>query len=185
MRLWLANQPAGQPIQFLRRPNDDEFDDEQTDAADGEDESQTGDAAVGEANDSVEPSAQSDDAEGTAPVVDGQGQRQNRQRDNNREGGRNRPRWPRRNDRPVDGQRDVQTEGAVRPADQPVNDDKGGEENWETPSFLTRPVPIAAVEPETDAVETQPERRPRREARPRRVREDVVAPDDLPTDSSE
>lgn len=106
-RLWLAAQPAGQPIQFSRRLDEDVEDLEAQ--AEGEDEA--GEAAS-EAPEGAEAGAPSEAGapEGEAPAGDdqGQGQRNFRQRDNRDQGNRDqqgggrerfRNRWPRRGDR--------------------------------------------------------------------------------------
>ncbi len=179
-RLWLANQPAGQPIQFLRRTNEDEFEDEQSEANDGEDDGQNNESPAAESTESAELPAASDDTEGAGQQADGQ--RNNRPRENGRE--RFRQRWPRRNDRQVEGQRDAASENAERPVEQ-AGDSEGGQGNWETPSFLTRPVPTIAAETDADAGEAAPERRPKREFRPRRIKEEVVPGDVVPPESGE
>jgi hypothetical protein len=118
----------------------------------------------------------------------------------NREGGNNRnfkQRWPRRNDRfnqdgqPNGNQPEGQTEGAERQEryERPVEDVVVAQHreveavetgNWEAPSFLTRPTPIVASEPETVAEET-PAPRPRGR-RPRAVAPVAAAPEDAPSD---
>jgi hypothetical protein len=118
-RLWLAMQPAGQPIQFSRRNGEEEFDDDGAEGpAEGEEDA-AGDVA-GEGAAAMEAQG-----EGAEPGSEGQGEEvgavsnyQNRPRrefqqrdgnrdfnrdggrDNNRDGGnRYRNRWGRRNDR--------------------------------------------------------------------------------------
>ena len=109
-RLWLANQPAGQPLQFSRRMAEEEFEDE------GNDQSSEGDGPDNEGQDSAE-GGEGASSEGDAQDAQGESQQQNYQprnnnnrdynnnnnnnnRDNNREGGnRFKQRWPRRNDR--------------------------------------------------------------------------------------
>lgn len=108
-RLWLAAQPAGQPIQFSRRLDEDV--EELDGAGEGEDEATEGsDAAAGEAADAA-PGEGGAAPEGEAAAGDdtGQGQRNFRPRDNqpreqgnrDQQGGRERfrNRWPRRGDR--------------------------------------------------------------------------------------
>jgi len=117
-RLWLAAQPAGQPIQFSRRLDEDVEDLEAPAEGDDEAAEQQG----GEPTEAGEVAAQSEAgaAEGDAPVADdqGQGQRNFRQRDNrdqgNRDqqgGGRFRNRWPRRGDRNAQDSRDTNAAG--------------------------------------------------------------------------
>lgn len=113
-RLWLAAQPAGQPIQFSRRLDEDVEDLEA--GADGEDETAE---APGEAAEGGEVAAGEGaaPAEGDAAAGDEGGQRPFRQRDNRDQGNRDqgnreqqgggrerfRNRWPRRGDRNVEG----------------------------------------------------------------------------------
>lgn len=112
-RLWLAAQPAGQPLQFSRRTEEDMDD---SDGAEG-DEDVASEAVNGQAPDGAEGAAAGEAAgEGQPPAGDENGQNRNfRPRENrgenrgdNRDGnnrdqnggnrfGRNR--WPRRNDR--------------------------------------------------------------------------------------
>jgi hypothetical protein len=113
-RLWLAVQPAGQPIQFSRRMAEEDMEDEAGEGGqDGDDDGVNGDAPAAEGAEvpgSSEEGAEQQPSDGQQQ--DGQYPRQNRQRDfnnnnnnrdgtNNRDGGRNtsRQRWPRRNDR--------------------------------------------------------------------------------------
>jgi Domain of unknown function (DUF4167) len=113
-RLWLAAQPAGQPLQFSRRMAEEDLEDEQggEGSAEGEDDGQNQNgenAPSGEGNEAGLPAEGNGDAQPADGQQDGQYQRQNRPRDfnnnnNNRDGnnasGRNfRQRWPRRNDR--------------------------------------------------------------------------------------
>lgn len=184
-RLWLAAQPVGQPIQFSQRPGEDDFDDEQSDGAEGDDESPVAEAGAegGELQDAApgeEPGA------GAAQGADGNQQgRPFRQRDNNRDGNgggrdRSRNKWPRRNDRNFDSGRDGNSEasGERQQAQQPerpvAQEEAAGDSgNWETPSFLTRPVQAAPSDEETIQPE-QVERKPRRELRPRRAKEEAA-----------
>jgi hypothetical protein len=178
-RLWLAGQPAGQVIQFSRRPGEDEFEDDAGENdSDGDDDA----APEGQVAEGSESSESGDVAEaGNEPTEGaGQQQRQFRQRDNrdggSRDGGprdgnrdgqnrdRNRNRWPRRdrNDQPRDDQEAPRVERPVVAADEPAE-----QGNWETPTFLTRPMPVVVDEP-APVAEQEAERRPRREPRPRR-----------------
>jgi hypothetical protein len=106
-RIWLAAQPAGQPLQFSRRLAEEEFEDEG--GGDEQAEGQDGETVEAEGGEPVEGAVAAEGSEGQG---DGEGQQQNfrprqdnrefRNRDNrdNREGGnRFRQRWPRRNDR--------------------------------------------------------------------------------------
>ena len=91
-RLWLANQPAGQPIQFARRNDEEEFEEEgSADNAEHDDDNQS---AEGGLPDGGEGGSSDEGSEGL-PVGADQGQggqngrpmRQQREyRDNNREG---------------------------------------------------------------------------------------------------
>jgi hypothetical protein len=199
-RLWLANQPAGQPIHFPRRPGlEDEFEEDSAEnAGDSEGEELTADGQEGGDGDASE-----------APQAEGGDNRQNRprefrdgegNRDGGREGGRDggnrgdanggrrdrfRSRWPRRNER--DSNRDDAAAGpatergdapveAVERAPQPqVTAVEPSSDNWEAPSFLTRPVPVPPpLREEPVEVEAAPAA-PRR-GRPRRVVEADLAP---------
>ncbi len=191
-RVWLANQPAGAPTQFARRPGDDEYEDEQSENADG-DEENTVSESIGDTPDLSEQSAVSEDQDGASS----EGQQQNRQfrnRDGNKEGGREngrdrfKNRWPRRNDRNAEPVRENESAQRTEPLAEP--DDANA--NWvETPSFLTRPVPTVAADGPIDGevpaanVDVQPERRPRREFRPRRARETAAEPGDTPVTQDE
>jgi hypothetical protein len=176
-RLWLANQPAGQPIQFTRRGNEEEFEDEGvSEAADTEDDASAdvpaADVAAQTGSEDTGEGAASGDEPGQAPPRAFRN-RENRDGDNQqpREGGRERfrSRWGRRDRNGNEGPRDGnyrQREGgdyAERPAEReaetaPVADSG----NWEAPSFLTRPVPAVPADtmdgPPGEAVS---ERRPR------------------------
>jgi hypothetical protein len=170
-RIWLAAQPAGQPIQFSRRMAEEDFDDE---AADDQAEGAEGEVAEadGEAGEAAA------DGEGAEPQADGEGQRPRqdnrdfRNRDN-RDGGRDggnrfRPRWQRR-DRYNNGEQQANGDGesGERQASRPerAQDDRpeGGEDagNWQAPSFLTRPAPVAADDAEAPEQPRPRGRRPR------------------------
>jgi Domain of unknown function (DUF4167) len=141
-RVMQASQPVGQPSQQLRRPDDEEFEDDGTaPAAEGEALAQPvdGEAASGEdqAPDAAQP--------------------QNEQRNLRPREGRERfkPRWQNRRDQ--QDQDPPRSEGNT--PDAPAEADGP----WEAPSFLTRPAPIAS-----DEAEPQAERRPRgRKPQPR------------------
>jgi hypothetical protein len=208
-RIWLANQPAGQPIQFARR-GEEEFEEEAAqEGPEGEEDGAPGEAAEGEAAEASEGASGEEPGDAAPASEDGQQQQgrpfrqrefrdsrndrdgqQREGRDGQREGGgreRFRPRWPRRDrdrDRNFDGSRDnahrdsqyngrephAQSDAPERGNEAPEADSG----NWEAPSFLTRPVPAQAVEDaghETPA----PERRPAREPRARRSREEPVS----------
>ncbi len=124
-RLWLAAQPAGQPIQFSRRMAEEEMEEEAGEAApEGEEEAAAGEAASeGQdqqviADEGAEPMAADGQSQDGQQPYQNPNQRQNRQRDfnnrdGNREGGRNfRQRWPRRNDRYQQDGNSQQADGA-------------------------------------------------------------------------
>jgi hypothetical protein len=196
-RLWLANQPAGQPIHFPRRPGlDEEFEDDNMENGEGGE----GDELAAEGQESIEGEAPD------APQAEGGDNRQNRprefrdgdaNRDSNRDGGnrdtnggrrdRFRNRWPRRNDRNFEGNRDeagaapVADRGdapgeAVERAPQPQAAPEPSTDNWEAPSFLTRPVPVPPVRDEAVDAEAAPAPAAPRRGRPRRVVEADLAP---------
>ena len=110
-RVMAAAQPVGQPTQQLRRPEDDDFDEEGGDAGEGETEaaqaamaSEGGPAGMGE-------QPEGGDASAGAQDMDRSEQRNFRQRDN-RDGNRERfrPRWQGRNEQPRDQPRDGDNE---------------------------------------------------------------------------
>jgi hypothetical protein len=183
-RLWLANQPAGQPIQFARR-NDEEFEEDGQDADDEENVSGETGEAVSEAQPgnggSNNPEGQG--SEDNAPQQDNRQRQRFDQRDNGRDGNREsgrerfRPRWPRRGERPagqaLDDANPAQAGSDERSTKVEPEEHAG---NWEAPSFLTRPVPAIAAEDSTETTEPAVQKRPRREFRPRRPRnEDETA----------
>jgi hypothetical protein len=186
-RVWLAAQPAGQPIQFSRRMAEEEYDEDGNEiVAEAEGEAQQQDASDG--GEGVNAEAGEGQGEGDQqPQQNRQNNRNDRYNNNNnnnqnqnRDGGNNRnfrQRWPRRNDRyNQDGQvtgnvAEGQAEGSERqeryerPADDVVaaparEVEAQDNSNWEAPSFLTRPTPIVAATPEVSAEEA-PAPRPR------------------------
>lgn len=182
-RVWLAAQPAGQPIQFSRRMAEEEFDEDGNEiVAESEGDSQTQDG--GDGGDAMSVEGGEGQPEGDQqPQQNRQNNRNDRYNNNqnqNREGGNNRnfrQRWPRRNDRynqegqPNGNQVEGQNEGAERqeryerPADdvvvaQPREAEAQDSGNWEAPSFLTRPTPVVASEPDVVS-EDVPAPRPR------------------------
>jgi hypothetical protein len=193
-RLWLANQPAGQPIHFPRRPGlEDEFEEDSAEnAGDGEGEELTAegqDAPEGETQDAPQAEGGDNNFRQNRPreFRDGDGGRDGGNRGDANGGRRDRfrSRWPRRNER--DGNRDDATQGqapergdapveAAERAPQPqVAAVEPSSENWEAPSFLTRPVPVPPpLREEPVEVEAAPAA-PRR-GRPRRVVEADLAP---------
>ena len=168
-RTWAAAQPVGQPTQQLRRPDDEEFEDDREDGAEGETEGAVAAEGVQTAN-----GEHSDmNAEAANGEQDGD-QRNYRQRDNR---DRNRPRWQNRNrdqnqDQPNEGEpRAVEGEAAVEPR-VAVPQEEAASGEWEAPSFLRRPAPV--VEEET--VEPVAEKRARAPRKPKAV----VAEDETP-----
>jgi Domain of unknown function (DUF4167) len=178
-RVWLAAQPAGQPIQFNRRNAEEEYDDEGNEIQ-AEAEQPEAETAESQEGGEQQPVAETGEAHQDG---DGYQPRQNRNFNNNnnqnRDGNRNfRPRWPRRNDRYNQDNQSEQGERTERPTEEPAvvqhqtePQDQGHDAgNWEAPSFLTRPVP-AVAEGETDAPAA-----PKRGRKPR-----AAAVEDVPT----
>jgi Domain of unknown function (DUF4167) len=184
-RLWAANQPVGHSLQMSRKLGEDELEEEGEDNEGGEDEAPEVEAP------SLEAAPQS---EGEAPV-DGQQPRQNRNnnyRDNNNRGGNDRnfrPRWQNnRNNRNFEN-RDGAPEQAVgeapaefvasspiAPAPAPIESVQEGQ--WEAPSFLQRPTPIATpVEAVAAVSEDAPAPRKYRPRKPR-VEQDAAPVDE-------
>jgi Domain of unknown function (DUF4167) len=161
-RVMTAAQPVGQPTAQLRRPEDEDFDEESGDAAEGEtDAAQT--AMVSEGG---QPSA-SEQANSGGEATGGNFRQQRDNRDGNRE--RFRPRWQNRGDQPRDGdneprpaepQPQIAREAAVE-ARSNSNEEEAGSGQWEAPSFLRRPAPVEVMdEPVADKKARGP-RRPR------------------------
>jgi Domain of unknown function (DUF4167) len=145
-RVMQAAQPVGQPSQQLRRPEDEEFDDEiEQTSAEGE----------------AEPAAQP----GDAPVATSEEARDSQQegepRNNRpREGReRSRPRWQNRRDNPDQPRAEAENGGG----DTPVSEAAETDGAWEAPSFLTRPTPAVAEEA---VAERRPPRRKQRDEEP-------------------
>lgn len=152
-RVMAAAQPMGQPTTQLRRPEDEDFEEEGGDATEGEtDAAQT--AMVPESGQAA-----------TGDQADGGGNRQRDNRDGNRE--RFRPRWQNRGDQPRDGDGESRLAEAephmtreaaveVRPNG---NEEDAGSGQWEAPSFLRRPAPVeAADEPAAEKKGRNPRR---------------------------
>jgi hypothetical protein len=156
-RVMAAAQPVGQPTTQLRRPEDEDFEEEGGDAAEGETEttqaamvSEGGQASTGEQAESGETSG---------------GNRQRDNRDGNRE--RFRPRWQNRGDQPRDGDSEPRVaeaepqmalEAAVK-ARSNGNEEDAGSGQWEAPSFLRRPAPVEVAD---EPVAEKKGRNPRR-----------------------
>jgi Domain of unknown function (DUF4167) len=166
-RTWAAAQPVGQPTQQLRRPEDEEFDDDREDGADGESES----GAAAEA--APASTAGHGDVSAEAPGNEADADQRNFKPRDNRD--RNRPKWQNRRD-PQDGPAEGATEGeAVVEARSAIPQDDGAKGEWEAPSFLRRPAPVVdevAAEPAAEK-RARPPRRPRAAAA-----DDGVVPDD-------
>lgn len=146
-RVMAAAQPVGQPTTQLRRPEDEDFEEEGGDAAEGEPDtpqaaliSEGGQAGTGEQADSG------------GEAAGGNSRQQRDNRDGNRE--RFRPRWQNRGDQPRDGDNEpraaeaepqVAQESAYagRPSGNVQDADSG---QWEAPSFLRRPAPVEVAE---------------------------------------
>ena len=113
-RVWLANQPAGQPLQFSRRMAEEEFEDD-AEGSEADDETAVAEASQApESNEGAESGQANEDGNADVQSADGYQNRQNNNnrqrepRDNNnqnagqntgRDGNRFRQRWPRRNER--------------------------------------------------------------------------------------
>ena len=168
-RTWAAAQPVGQPTQQLRRPDDEEFEDDREEGAEGEAEGAPAAEGVQTAN-----GEHADmNAEAASGEQDGD-QRNYRQRDNRDRN--NRPRWQNRNrdqnqDQPEGEPRVAEGEAAVEPR-VAASQDEAASGEWEAPSFLRRPAPV--VEEET--AEPVAEKRTRAPRKPRAV----VAEDETP-----
>ncbi len=190
-RLWLANQPAGQPIHFPRRPGLDEEYEE--DSADGAGDAGEGEELAAEGVETVEAAApEGEQQQRQENFRQNRPQREAREgegnRDNNREGGRrDRNRWQQRRERNFDGNREdvnsnpgervdapvVQTQERAERVAEPVQQaapQQDAGDNWEAPSFLTRPVPLVR-DVVADIAEVTPA--PRR-GRPRKVVADLA-----------
>lgn len=171
-RVMAAAQPVGQPTQQLRRPEDEDYEEEGGDAAEGETEaaqvamvSEGGQAGMGE---------QGSEAAGGVQDMDRSDQRNFRQRDN-RDGNRERfrPRWQNRGEQQRDQPRD--NDGEPRNADSESqmpreaavegrasgNVEEAGSGRWEAPSFLRRPAAVTAEAGDVPAAEKKG-RSPRR-----------------------
>ena len=168
-RVMAAAQPVGQPTTQLRRPEDEDFEEEGSDAAEGETEaaqavmvSEGGQAGMGEQGDGGE-------ASGSGQDMDRSDQRNFRQRDN-RDGNRERfrPRWQNRGDQPRDGNSESRPaesepqmvqEAAVEARG---NVEEAGSGQWEAPSFLRRPATVIADEVNEEPIAEKKARNPRR-----------------------
>ena len=158
-RVMAAAQPVGQPTTQLRRPEDEDFEEDGGEAAEGESDaaqtamiSEGGQAGTGE------------QADGGVEATGGNS-RQRDNRDGNRE--RFRPRWQNRGDQPRDGESEPRPAGTEPQAAREAavegrangNEEETGSGQWEAPSFLRRP---AAVEVIDEPVAEKKARNPRR-----------------------
>jgi hypothetical protein len=178
-RVMAAAQPVGQPTQQLRRPEDEDFEDDGEEGTEGEAEgAQPILVQEGVSAESAEPG---NDASRPAEM-DRSEQRNFRQRDNR---DKFRPRWQNKRDQ-QNGDREpraVDPEGqAFR--DEPQRDfvsEQQSEEaapvQWEAPSFLQRPAPVVDVDTAEAPVAEKRARTPRR---PRVVAADVPPLDETP-----
>lgn len=157
-RVMAAAQPVGQPTTQLRRPEDEDFEEEGGDGAEGENDTAQA-AMVSEGGQT--PTGEQADSGGE---VNG-GNRQRDNRDGNRE--RFRPRWQNRGDQPRDGDNEPRAaeaepqmarEAAVE-ARSNGNEEDAGSGQWEAPSFLRRPAPVEVAD---EPVAEKKGRNPRR-----------------------
>ncbi len=177
-RVMAAAQPVGQPTQQLRRPEDDDFEDDGEEGSDGEAEGAPANGPV-EASQAgqAEQSDVSAEAGQEGDRADQRNFRQRDNRDNNRE--RFRPRWQNQKDQPrqdataaepLNGEnespssRDEQPREAQVESRPVVSEGDTGSGQWEAPSFLRRPAPtvIAADEATEPPVAEKRARAPRR-----------------------
>lgn len=160
-RVMAAAQPVGQPTMQLRRPEDEDFEDEGGDAADGE-------------NDTVQAAMVSEGGQaGTGEQAESGGEatggnfRPRDNRDGNRE--RFRPRWQNRGDQPRDGDSEPRAAEAEPQMAREVavearpngNDEEAGSSQWEAPSFLRRPAPVEVMDEPVAEKKARTPRRPR------------------------
>jgi hypothetical protein len=165
-RVMAAAQPVGQPTTQLRRPDDEDFEEEGGDTAEGETEAAQA-AMVSEGGQS-EPSDGSGEASGGGQDMDRSEQRNFRQRDN-RDGNRERfrPRWQNRGDQPREGNSELRpAESEPQMAQEASaargNAEEAGSGQWEAPSFLRRPAAIVADEVNDEPIAEKKARNPRR-----------------------
>jgi Domain of unknown function (DUF4167) len=181
-RLWAASQPAGHSLVMSKKLGEEEYDEEGQEIVE-DDAAEQSTAPEGAAPVEGAEGQEAGSGEGTgAPMGDGQQQRGNRNFNNNRDNNNrnNRPRWQnRRNERYEPGQNTApvaETSGeqgveysapaaSAEAAPAPVAETAAGQ--WEAPSFLQRPAPIAPAEPVADAPEASAPRRTRAPRKPR------------------
>jgi hypothetical protein len=176
-RVMAAAQPVGQPTQQLRRPEDEDFEEEGGNTAEGETEgAQAAMVSEGAPAGQGEQSESSGEASGSGQEMDRSDQRSFRQRDN-RDGNRERfrPRWQNRRDQPNQDQpRDGEGEPRYAEAESQApreaavearpsgNEEEAGSGQWEAPSFLRRPAPVVADEVNDEPAAEKKARSPRR-----------------------
>ena len=166
-RVMAAAQPVGQPTTQLRRPEDEDFEEEGGDAAEGETEAAHA-AMVSEGGQS-EQSDGGGEASASGQDMDRSDQRNSRQRDN-RDGNRERfrPRWQNRGDQPRDGNSESRpTESEPQMAGEAAVEVRGNAQDadpsqWEAPSFLRRPAAVVTDEVNDEPVAEKKARNPRR-----------------------
>jgi hypothetical protein len=174
-RLWAASQPVGQSLQMSRKFGEEEFDENGDYIVEEEGENAQADGNIAaEGGEALTEGQQADQPQG-----EGQQQRPPRNNNNNRDQNNNnrdpnsrerfKPRWQNKRERFPDPVRDGVAEGQPAPMSSdeapaatpaPVEAASGQEGQWEAPSFLQRPAPIA------EAVEAAPDE----EAAPKRGR---------------
>lgn len=153
-RVMAAAQPVGQPTTQLRRPEDEDFEEEGGDAAEGE--TDTAQAAM--VSEGGQPSTGAQADTGGEPG----NSRQRDNRDGNRE--RFRPRWQNRGDQPRDGDSEPRVAEAEPQMAQESGRTSGNVQDadtgqWEAPSFLRRPAPVEVAD---EPVAEKKGRNPRR-----------------------
>ncbi|MBL8789929.1 MAG: DUF4167 domain-containing protein, partial [Rhizobiales bacterium] len=168
-RLWLAAQPAGQPIQFSRRLDEDvedleggaEADDEAADATEGGEAGEA--AAAGDAAPAEGEAAAAGDEQGQRNFRPREGRDQNRDQQG---GGRDRfrNRWPRRGERNQQDQRDGNGQAVEGAADE-------GDR-------AERPERPERAERQERAERPERQERGERQDRPRRERNEAASPDE-------
>ncbi len=155
-RVWLALQPAGQPIQFSRRLSEEELEDEGADGSDDEGAVAEGSGPEGSANVARATAPDMAGESGDTAGGQGEGQYQNRnfrQRDNQQAGqqaGRDkfRPRWPRRSgaDRSYEN-RDAAPNGQPLEGQPEAGEPNiGHQDRYERPERDERPAELGHVE---------------------------------------
>lgn len=161
-RLWAANQPVGQSLIMSKKFGEEEFQDEEG----GPQPEEANDDEAGEQPQSESQSVPAEATENQDQTNDQPREQRQPRNDRNRE--RFRPRWQNRRDaQPQDGQPGDAPQAVVeQPSPAIEHPAPAAEGQWEAPSFLQRPTPVAveAVEPAPDVPERKPrQRKPRAE----------------------